>query len=973
MASRDRGSRFHFRGRVPSSKSLLNRALILKSYHERLQLRGDSDAEDVIFLRKALGKITDGKEFYCGDGGTTLRFFTLRTSRVPGSFTIKGSERLFRRPQGALIEVCSQLGVQVEQGQNCLLLRSPGWQNPGRPLKVPTGDSSQFASAVVLNAWNLSFDLELEFEGPLTSESYFRMTLDLCRQAGMSFEQEGSRLRIPAGQTISLKELSVEPDMSSLFSLAALAALNGDAEFFDVPVEGMQPDRAFIEIFKQMSVPVEVSGTSWRIRRAERLRPIEVDLSQSPDLVPVLSVVCAFADGKSILKGAPHLRHKESDRIRTTADLLRRAGIKVHEREDGLEIEGRPDLPTKAFHFDPDQDHRLAMAAGIFHSLGFEVHLQHAHVVAKSFPEFWRVLGAGPHLVVGHRGVGKTSFLQRLSAPVVDLDQEIESRSGQTTFDLFKNRGEEIFRQWELSTLKDLLRDQPLNAWLALGAGLRLESAEKAGEILWIRRDTDRDGRVFLDRPRLDPAMDPLGEFRQRARAREELYGKYADRIYTMPEGLNGADEIEQKILDGDLGSTGGAVTLLTMHRRTLPQLGADLYELRDDVLDPDEIHSLFHKLPEKNILYSVREQQFIPGFIRHSKVLIDWGLDGGYPEKDLIEELGSRLILSSHGTYKEALLDFKLFAKHPVLLKMSPLIESFEDLQAGHLWWSQDPERRIFLPRSADGRWGWYRLWMKGRTRLNFWREGAGSALDQPTLYHWLATPARTEKFSAVLGSPVHHSWTPVEQRPFFAAKGLPVWAIEVREGEWATAFPFLKDLGLRFAAVTSPLKGLALRSSHPTPLATELRGVNTLVWDETQHQWQGHNTDFEGLTESARDLTAGPIAIWGGGGTLHVLGHVLPGSSAFSARTGSLRQGSPPLKKSPRVVVWAAPRGEDLRWPPDDWRPDFVFDLNYKEDSPGREYALRCKARYLSGEKMFRAQAKGQREFWKPFLEKI
>ncbi|MBX3040593.1 MAG: hypothetical protein KF789_07805 [Bdellovibrionaceae bacterium] len=962
---------FHFRGQIPASKSLLNRALILKSHaRRRLMIHGESDADDVAYLRKALGKIEDGRDFYLGDGGTTLRFFALRVSREKGNFGLKMTERLFKRPQGALKEILTPLGVEIEPGTgtSSFILKSSGWQKPAGALKVPTADSSQFASALVLNAWNLDFPLEIEFSGGITSESYFRMTLDLCRQAGMEIQETDKGLLIPPHQTLKVTDLIIEPDLSSMFSVAALAALNGEARIENFPEQALQPDGRFSEILSDMGVTVQQDGGCLIVRKGQHLKAINVDLALCPDLVPVLSVLCAFAEGKSILHGAPHLRHKESDRIRSTAHLLNLMGVTVTERDDGLEIEGNPDLTPKEFTFDPDHDHRLAMAAGLLMARGWPIRVSDPDVVTKSFPEYWSLLRSGPHLLIGHRGAGKTTLLERRTGGRrYDLDTEIEKRTGQAIFDFFRDRGEEVFRQTEISVLNELLQIASSQDWISLGAGVRLEQVPPVGEKIWIRRDTDHDGRVFLDRPRLDPNSDPLSEFRERARLREKHYERFADRVYTLPEGLQVSDEIEEKILSGNFFDTGGAVTLLPIHRKTIPQLGANYYELRDDLLDPDEIRSFFGKLNPSQVIYSVRKHRHIPEEILNSSCLIDWALDVFYPEKDFVREHASRLILSSHGTLNDALLDFRIYAQLPVYLKLCPAVESFEELKTGHAWWNADPAKRSFLPRSAQGRWGWYRLWMKDRMKVNYWREGVGTSLDQPTLSAWIATPSRPDCFAAVLGNPVHHSWTPAEHRRFFAEINAPVWAIEVREEEWAQAFPFLTDLGMRFAAVTSPLKGLAARSSKPSETALSLSSVNTLSFDGSSGFWRGENTDLHGLEKAVQSLPQGPVALWGGGGTLGVLGRVLPEASAFSATGGHLRQGSKPLAGSPRVVVWAAPRGSELKMPPDDWKPEVVLDLNYKEDSPGREYALRCKARYQSGEIMFRAQAEAQREFWK------
>lgn len=966
---------FYFRGKIPASKSLLNRGLIIRSYASgSLFLRGESDANDVTYLRKALGKIEDGRDFYLGDGGTTLRFFAVRVSREKGTFGLKMTERLYRRPQGALKEILAPLGVELEPGTGAysFILKSSGWSKPLGPLRVPTADSSQFASALVLNAWDLDFPLELEFDSKMISESYFQMTVDLCRRAGMEIKLTGTGLRIPPHQKVKRQELVIEPDLSSMFSVAALAALNGESEIHQFPEDPLQPDARFVEFLTLMGVDVSVREKTLWVRRPSELKPLQVDVGSCPDLVPVLAVLCAFAPGLSILSNAPQLRHKESDRIVSTANLLRQMGVMVREREDGLEIEGNKDLAPKSFVCDPDHDHRLAMAAGLLIARGWPLQLLNPEVVTKSFPEYWSILNSGPHLLMGHRGVGKTHLLKRrTSGRLYDLDAEIESRTGQSVFDFFRDRGEEIFRQTEIAVLKDLLRNASSLDWIALGAGVRLEEIPPIGERIWVRRETDAEGRVFLDRPRLDPQSDPLSEFRERARLREKNYARFADRIYTLPEGLQSSDEIEDRILTGDLHETGGALTLLPYHRKMLPQMGAQFYELRDDLLDPDEIRSFFGKLDSQQVIYSVRKHRQIPAEILNSDCKIDWALDAFYPEKEFVREFAPRLVLSSHGNLNEALLDFRIFSQLPVHLKLSPLVESFEDLKAGHMWWNQDPERRSFLPRSAQGRWAWYRLWMKDRMKINFWREGAGSSLDQPTLWSWLASPKRPDCFAAVLGNPVHHSWTPVEHRRFFAEIQTPVWAIDIREEEWSQAFPFLTDLGMRFAAVTSPLKGLAARISLKTPLAETLSSVNTLVFDRQGGVWRGDNTDLLGLEAAVKILPEGPVAIWGGGGTLGVLGRVLPQASAFSSTGGHLRQGSTPLLGSPRAVVWAAPRGNDLKMPPSEWEPEYVLDLNYKEDSPGREYALKCRARYVSGETMFRVQAEGQRQFWRSEVE--
>jgi 3-phosphoshikimate 1-carboxyvinyltransferase len=123
------------------------------------------------------------------------------------------------------------------------------------------------------------------------------------------------------------------------------------------------------------------------------LRSGHWNLRNSPDLFPVLAVLCSFAEGRTILFGAPHLAFKESNRIEKTAELLRLSGCAVEAQDDGIAIFGNSLRNRVGFTFDPDQDHRLAMAAGILMLMGFPIQLSNSNVVDKSFPEFWQYIG----------------------------------------------------------------------------------------------------------------------------------------------------------------------------------------------------------------------------------------------------------------------------------------------------------------------------------------------------------------------------------------------------------------------------------------------------------------------------------------------------------------------------------------------------------------------------------------------------
>jgi shikimate 5-dehydrogenase len=169
----------------------------------------------------------------------------------------------------------------------------------------------------------------------------------------------------------------------------------------------------------------------------------------------------------------------------------------------------------------------------------------------------------------------------------------------------------------------------------------------------------------------------------------------------------------------------------------------------------------------------------------------------------------------------------------------------------------------------------------------------------------------------------------------------------------------------------VTAPLKGLARAvCAQVTPTARDLDAVNTLRFDERESRWHGANTDREGF-EALRPAAgeARSVAVWGGGGTRTMLGEVLPAAAFHAARTGA-HTGGPPVA-SPEVVVWAT--GRPGATPPSAWRPAQVIDLDYREDAPGRAYALAVGARYTSGLAMFTRQAAAQRAWWESFENRV
>lgn len=615
---------------------------------------------------------------------------------------------------------------------------------------------------------------------------------------------------------------------------------------------------------------------------------------------------------------------------------------------------------------------------------------------------------------IGHRGVGKTTFLGRVteylkdkSIKFIDLDQEITNRTGRSLKDIFLEDKEVGFRKLELDVFQTidhelninnevlLDREVPLDkevnnknpgfriqepqaVFLILGAGFDPRNIPETWEVIWLRRASDAGGRIFFDRPRLNANIPSLQEFMERYQQRQIAYENRADQVLFLDEGLESFDPIERAFVREEFQNLSGTMTLLPSqfhselkfrrwtHSRL--QWGLQHFELRDDLLTFEQMNLALNIVPKERLILSFRDPLRIPQtflLIKNYELLFDWPLEFGpcNVKKPNIISLHRR---EQGVSLKKTLEQFEVIKDSEILLKAALPTYNFHDLDSGRRWQKEQPSRRSFLPHSTEGRWVWDRLLASSEQPLNFIREGQGSGPDQPTLLQWARYRSlqNSTNFAAVLGDPVSHSRTPAEQGPFFAKRKIPIFAIQVQKKEWEEgALESLRSRGLAFAAVTAPLKHHALAQATCDSKALNLQAANTLIW---KSKWVATNTDLVGFKKAIEDIgELGIVAVWGGGGTLGVIKTVLPQAHLYSQRTGSPRFGNG--VESPDTVIWAAgAMTMNGSAPPKTWRPKRIFDLSYNENSPGRAYALEKGSIYISGLKMFNEQAAAQRRFW-------
>ncbi|MES2802713.1 MAG: shikimate kinase [Bdellovibrionota bacterium] len=568
-------------------------------------------------------------------------------------------------------------------------------------------------------------------------------------------------------------------------------------------------------------------------------------------------------------------------------------------------------------------------------------------------------------ILIGHRGVGKSSLLERHAEyfseiPGKDLDVVIAEKENQALIDIFNTRGEAAFRELEKKYFLELTTGK--DYCISVGAGFNPELLPTDAEVVYVSRRTDADGRIFLNRPRLNPEVSALEESIQRYHTRESNFRKMASWVYHLPEGLCESDEIEESIFKKDFKIDNAYYTLSYEQEIKLwPNL--DKFELRTDVFSVENIKRITESYTDKRFLVSVR---LLVSALELRGLRVDWALECG----PIPAGVNAQIISLHEGEFVQALalIQQQPEGKH---LKFCPIVNSWDELIIGYQWQQEDSKNRSFLPRSPEGvksRWRWFRNLSWAKQKINF-VQGLKDFDDQPSVYEYLLSQNPKKQFGAVLGDPIHHSRTPATQGPNLLDYGM-ILAVPLTEDDFAQGISFLQELGLRFAAVTSPLK---LKAAELIGVSSSDVGINSLFF---QHlHWAGISSDADGFEtmvdeSDIPDLKNLKIAIWGGAGVISALKEVLPAAVEYSARSGE-RRDQKVDSFVPDVVIWAAPRVTGVQLPPASWKPKYILDLNYVENSMGLEYAQReSQAAYFSGLEMFYGQAKKQFKFWAKYL---
>ena len=324
-------------------------------------------------------------ELDCGESGSTLRFFipVAAFGGVDAVFT--GSGRLPERPIGIFTEALPKAGVSCETCGG-LPLRISGRLRSGR-FEIPGDVSSQFITGLLFVLPLLRGDSDIILTSPIQSAGYINMTIRTMAKFGVEVGIADNGWHIRGGQHYVPGDYKTDGDWSQAAFFLVGAAIGGEVTVTNVNIDSAQGDRRIAGLLREFGARLDQRGDSIKVSRAP-LRAVDINASQIPDLVPVLAVCAAFAEGTTRITGAERLRIKESDRLKATAELISSLGGRAVETADGLEITGCGGLSGGSVN--GCNDHRIVMAAATCAAgARGDITCTDALSVNKSYPAFY--------------------------------------------------------------------------------------------------------------------------------------------------------------------------------------------------------------------------------------------------------------------------------------------------------------------------------------------------------------------------------------------------------------------------------------------------------------------------------------------------------------------------------------------------------------------------------------------------------
>jgi len=339
------------------------------------------------------GKVVPKDKYVqCNESGSTIRFLIPIGITSENELIFDGKGKLVDRPLESYYRIFDKQGIFYKNEKGKLPLTVNGKLKAGN-YEIDGNISSQFITGLLYALPLLDGDSKLTINKNLESKGYIDLTLEILKLAGIkivnnnykSFDIKGNQIYKPFDYT-------VEGDYSQVafWIVAGIISANKDNEVkcLHVNKNSLQGDREIIEIVERMGANIETFD-DYVLVRPSKTKGTIIDISQCPDIGPILTVLGALSEGETRIINGERLRIKESDRITSIKTELNKLGANVAEEGDSLIIQGVEGF-AGGVTVNAWNDHRIAMSLAIASTrCKKEIILEEAESVRKSYPHFW--------------------------------------------------------------------------------------------------------------------------------------------------------------------------------------------------------------------------------------------------------------------------------------------------------------------------------------------------------------------------------------------------------------------------------------------------------------------------------------------------------------------------------------------------------------------------------------------------------
>ncbi len=370
---------------IPPSKSIAHRAMLCSFLAGGGEVRPIIESKDMQAMKQVIESIKrEDDTLDCIESGNTSKFIIPVAAAFGKKVTITGSGTLLKRPIGEYLKILPEHGVKCISN-NELPLLIEGKLKSGK-YNVAGNVSSQYITGLLFALPILEGDSEIVLTTELQSKPYVDMTIKVMSDYGVHIEETKNGYYIKGNQVYQKRDYVVEGDWSQAAFFLAAGAINGDIKLKGLNINGTQGDKEIINILKLFGADIEVSQNTIHVKKSN-LKGIKINVSDIPDTVPSIATVAAFANGTTIIEGAERLRYKESDRLESVISNLKKMGVYVKDKQDGMIIKGGN---VKGAELNGYKDHRIVMAFSVAALCAKgETVINDAESINKTYPKFF--------------------------------------------------------------------------------------------------------------------------------------------------------------------------------------------------------------------------------------------------------------------------------------------------------------------------------------------------------------------------------------------------------------------------------------------------------------------------------------------------------------------------------------------------------------------------------------------------------